>query len=76
MNSIETYSSITTLIEKLIERENETISIYERVIHETGDSVVKPLLLELIHEQQHHRELLEKELEELNEQFELDEAIV
>lgn len=76
MRTIEEYTSITTMIEKLIERENENIAIYERTIHAAGDCLVKPLLLSIAQEKREHRELLERELSELNEQFSLDEAII
>jgi rubrerythrin len=76
MRTLEEYTSITTMIEKLIERENENIAMYERTIHEVGDCLVKPLLISIAQEKREHRELLERELNELNEQFTLDEAIV
>lgn len=76
MRTIEEYTSITTMIEKLIERENENIAMYERNIHVVGDCLVKPLLISIAQEKREHRELLERELSELNEQFTLDEAII
>lgn len=76
MKHIDEYTSITAVIERLIERENETIAIYEQMIRETGESVVTPLLLRIIGTKNEERSLLERELEELNEQFEIDEAIV
>ncbi|MBI2429247.1 MAG: hypothetical protein HYV29_10725 [Ignavibacteriales bacterium] len=76
MRTIEEYTSITTMVEKLIERENESIAMYERTIHAVGDCLVKPLLISIAQEKREHRELLERELSELNEQFTLDEAII
>ncbi len=76
MRTIEEYTSITTMIEKLIERENENIAMYERTVHVVGDCLVKPLLISIAQEKREHRELLERELSELNEQFTLDEAII
>jgi len=76
MQTVEEYSSVTQIIERLIERENESIALYERTIRQIGDSVIKPLLLSIAQEKREHRRLLEHELEELNEQFEIEEAIV
>ncbi len=39
-------------------------------------TVLNPLLISIAQEKREHRRLLEHELEELNEQFELEEAIV
>ncbi len=76
MKHLDEYSTITTVIEKLIEHENETIAIYENILRETGESVISPLLHRLIEEKKDHRASLEHELEDLNDHFELDEAIV
>lgn len=76
MYTVEAYTSVTHLVENLIERENENIALYERAIHQIGDSLLKPVLLSVVQEKRKHREVLENELRELNEQFELDEAIV
>jgi hypothetical protein len=76
MKHIDEYTSITAVIERLIERENETIAIYEQMIRETGESVVTPLLRRIVGTKNEERSLLERELEELNEQFEIDEAII
>ena len=76
MQTVEEYSSVTQMIERLIERENESIAQYERTIRQIGDSVIKPLLISIAQEKREHRRLLEHELEELNEQFELEEAII
>lgn len=76
MKTLHEYSSLTSILEKLIEQENEAIAVYEQMIRETGDSVITPLLDRLVHEKQNHRWLLELELDELNEQFELGEAMV
>ena len=76
MKHIDEYTSVTTVLEKLIERENEMIALYEQTCRETGDTVISSLLHFLIHEKRQQRELLENELKEMNEQFELDEAIV
>lgn len=76
MRTLEEYSSITSMIETLIERENEQIALYERTIHSIGDCLVKPLLISILQEKREHRELLERELNELNDQFSLDEAII
>jgi rubrerythrin len=76
VNQIEKNISVTALIEKLIENENELISLYQQTAGDMGDSVITPLLHRIIHEKAEHRILLENELEELNEQFDLDEAII
>ena len=76
MKTVEEFSSVTHMIEHLIEQENESIARYERTIRQCGDSLVKPLLISIVQEKREHRGLLERELEELNEQFELEEAIV
>ncbi len=76
MQTVEEYSSVTQMVERLIERENESIALYERTIHQIGDSLIKPLLISIAQEKREHRRLLEHELEELNEQFELEEGIV
>ncbi len=76
MQTVEEYSSVTQMVERLIERENESIALYERMIRQIGDSLFQPLLISIAQEKREHRRLLEHELEELNEQFELEEAIV
>jgi len=76
MKHLDEYTSVSAILENLIRRENETIALYERVDRETGDTAVTSLLQFLIHEKQHHRELLENELKEMNEHFELDEAVI
>lgn len=76
MRTLEEYTSVITMIEKLIEQENENIAAYERTIHSIGDCLLKPLLISIAQEKREHRELLEQELRELNDQFELDEAII
>ena len=76
MQTVEEYSSVTQMVERLIERENENIALYERMIRQIGDSLFQPLLISIAQEKREHRRLLEHELEELNEQFELEEAIV
>ncbi|MEW6060378.1 MAG: DUF2383 domain-containing protein [Bacteroidota bacterium] len=76
MRTLEEYTSITSMLERLIERENENIAQYERMIHTVGDCLIKPLLISIAQEKREHRELLERELRELNDQFELDEAII
>jgi rubrerythrin len=76
MQTIEEYSSVTQMVERLIERENESIALYERTIRQIGDSLIKPLLISIAQEKREHRRMLEHELEELNEQFELEEGIV
>jgi len=76
MKTLEEYISVTSMLEQLIERENENIAQYERMIRSIGDCVVKPLLVSIAQEKREHREMLERELHELNNQFELDEAII
>lgn len=76
MQTLEEYSSVISVIERLIEQENESIAQYERAVHSLGDCLIKPLLLSIAQEKREHREMLERELHELNEQFALDEAIV
>ncbi|MDP1675643.1 MAG: DUF2383 domain-containing protein [Bacteroidota bacterium] len=76
MQTVEEFSSVTQMIERLIERENESVALYERTIRQIGDSLIKPLLISIAQEKREHRRLLEHELEELNEQFEIEEAIV
>lgn len=76
MKSSDEYTSVTQLIEQLIDRENENIAVYDRTIRQIGDSIVKPVLLSIVQQKHEHCEQLEKELGELNEQFEIDEAIV
>ena len=72
----EEFNSVTQMIEDLIRREEKNIESYEQTIHSIGDSLVKPVLLSIVQEKREHRDLLKKELDELNEQFELDEAII
>jgi rubrerythrin len=76
MQTTEEYSSVTQMVERLIERESESIALYERTIRQIGDSLIKPLLISIAQEKREHRRMLEHELEELNEQFELEEGIV
>jgi len=76
MQTKEEYSSVTQMVERLIERENESIALYERTIRQIGDSLIKPLLISIAQEKREHRRMLEHELEELNEQFELEDGIV
>lgn len=76
MKTTEEFISVTQLIEELIRREEKNIASYEQTIHSIGDSLVKPVLLSIVLEKRRHRDLLIKELDELNEQFELDEAII
>jgi hypothetical protein len=76
MNTIEDFSSVTTALEQFIVRENETIALYERSLHSLGDTIVTPTLHQLIEEKRQQRRLLESALEEVNEQFVLDEAII
>jgi rubrerythrin len=76
MQTKEEYSSVTQMVERLIERESESIALYERTIRQIGDSLIKPLLISIAQEKREHRRMLEHELEELNEQFELEEGIV
>lgn len=76
MNTIEEFSSVTAALEHFIARENETIALYERSLHSLGDTIVTPVLHQLIDEKRQQRRLLEASLEEVNEQFVLDEAII
>ncbi|MHB1051304.1 MAG: hypothetical protein ACYC09_14590 [Bacteroidota bacterium] len=76
MKTTEEFISVTQMIEDLIRREEKNIESYEQTIHSIGDSLVKPVLLSIVQEKREHRDLLKKELDELNEQFELDEAII
>ncbi len=76
MIQLNEYSSLTSVLEKLIARENESIAQYEQTAHSLGDTIVTPLLHQLIVGKQHHRLLLEQALEDVKEQFELDEAII
>ena len=76
MKTTEEFVSVTQMIENLIQREESNIESYEQTIHSIGDSLVKPILLSIVQEKREHRDLLKKELDELNEQFELDEAII
>ncbi|MFA5834537.1 MAG: hypothetical protein WDA22_13750 [Bacteroidota bacterium] len=76
MKTLDEFSSVITVIEKFIERENETIAIYERSLHSLGDTTVTPVIHQLIEEKERQRLILEQTLEEVNEQFSLDEAIV
>ncbi len=69
-------ASVTTALERFIERENETIAMYERSLHSLGDTIVTPVIHRMIAEKEQHRRLLEQTLDEVNEQFSLDEAIV
>jgi rubrerythrin len=76
MKTLDEYSSVTTVLEKFIERENETIALYERSLHSLGDTTVTPVIHRLIEEKEQQRVILEQTLEEVNEQFSLDEAII
>ncbi len=76
MKALDEFTSVTTVIEKFIERENETIAMYERSLHSLGDTTVTPIIHHLIEEKEHQRRELEQTLEEVNEQFSLDEAII
>lgn len=76
MKTLDEFSSVTNVIEKFIERENETIAMYERSLHSLGDTTVTPVIQRLMEEKESHRQILEQTLEEVNEQFSLDEAIV
>lgn len=76
MKTNEEFSSVTCVIEKFIERENETIAMYERSLHSLGDTIVTPVIHRLIEEKEQQRRQLEQTLEEVNEQFTLDEAII
>ncbi len=74
--SLDDFSSVTSAIERFIERENETIALYERSLHSLGDTLVTPVIHRMIAEKEQQRLLLEQTLQEVNEQFSLDEAIV
>jgi rubrerythrin len=74
--SLDDFSSVTSAIERFIERENETIALYERSLHSLGDTLVTPMIHRMIEEKEQQRRLLEQTLQEVNEQFSLDEAIV
>ena len=74
--TLDDFSSVTSAIERFIERENETIALYERSLHSLGDTLVTPVIHRMIAEKEQHRLLLEQTLQEVNEQFSLDEAIV
>jgi rubrerythrin len=76
MKTLDEYSSVTTVIEKFIEREHETITMYERSLHSLGDTTVTPMIQHLIEEKEHQCRILERTLDEVNEQFILDEAII
>ena len=76
MKTIDEYSSVTSVIEKFIARENETITMYERSLHSLGDTTVTPMIHHLIEEKEHQIRILERTLDEVNEQFILDEAII
>lgn len=76
MKTLDEFTSVTSVLEKFIERENETIAMYERTLHSLGDTTVTPIIHHLIDENERHRKELEKTLEEVNEQFILDEAII
>lgn len=76
MKTLDEFSSVTSVLEKFIARENETIALYERSLHSLGDTTVTPMIHRLIHEKEQQRILLEQTLEEINEQFVLDEAII
>lgn len=74
--ALDDFSSVTSAIERFIERENETIALYERSLHSLGDTLVTPVIHRMIAEKEQQRLLLEQTLQEVNEQFSLDEAIV
>lgn len=74
--TLDDFSSVTSAIERFIEREIETIALYERSLHSLGDTLVTPVIHRMIAEKEQHRLLLEQTLQEVNEQFSLDEAIV
>jgi hypothetical protein len=76
MKTLDEYSSVTAVLEKFIARENETIAQYERSLHSLGDTTVTPVIHRLIEEKEQQRILLEQTLDEVNEQFVLDEAII
>ena len=76
MKTLDEYTSVISVLEKFIERENETIAMYERSLHSLGDTIVTPVIHCLIDEKEQQRLRLEQTLEEVNEQFILDEAII
>ena len=76
MKTVDEFSSVTRVIEKFIERENETIAMYERSLHSLGDTIVTPVIHRLIEEKEQQRTALEQTLDEVNEQFIIDEAII
>ncbi|MCK9409283.1 MAG: hypothetical protein WCX28_03280 [Bacteriovoracaceae bacterium] len=76
MKSLDEFSSVTAVLEHFIERENEMIALYERSLHSLGDTTVTPVIHRLIEENEQQRLLLEQTLNEVNEQFVLDEAII
>jgi rubrerythrin len=76
MKTNDEFSSVTSVIEKFIEHENETIAMYERSLHSLGDTIVTPVIHRLIEEKEQQCRQLEQTLEEVNEQFTLDEAII
>lgn len=76
MKTLDEFSSVITLLEKFIEKENESIAVYERSLHSLGDTIVTPVIHRLIEEKEQHRRLLEQTLDEVQEQFSLDEAII
>lgn len=76
MTTLDDYTSVTAVLEKFIARENETIALYERSLHTLGDTIVTPVIHRLIDEKARHRAQLEEALAEVNEQFDLDEAII
>jgi len=76
MKTLDEFSSVTSVIENFIEREIETIEMYERSLHSLGDTIVTPVIQRLITEKEQQRHALEQMLEEVNEQFVLDEAII
>lgn len=76
MKTLDEFSSVISTLEKFIERENESIALYERSLHSLGDTIVTPVIHQMIEEKERQRLLLEQTLEEVNEQFVLDEAII
>lgn len=76
MKTLNEFSSVSAVIESFIERENETITMYERSLHSLGDTIVTPVIHQLIEEKEHQRMILELTLDEVQEQFSLDEAII
>ncbi|MEI7905940.1 MAG: hypothetical protein WCI84_01140 [Bacteroidota bacterium] len=76
MKTNDDFSSVPCVIGAFIERENETIAMYERSLHTLGDTIVTPVIHRLIEEKKQQRRQLEQTLEEVNEQFTLDEAII